>query len=339
MAVRSQMMNLMFQPEIPTPPIEHAKALYKQSCGSDEITLSSWMKQWIGQYIANSKKHGPFKDRGIGKQHGIYSLKPAIIVGSGPSLKFTASKLLNRKGVPVISCLHNFHYLEDLGVNPEWYVTLDAGEITVEEISEGGTHDEEWYWERTKDRKLAAFVGTHPKLLEKWRGEIHFFNSPVPNEEYAKQTESQEQFHTYLSTGGNVLGACLYLAKGIFGANPIVFMGADFCFGYDNKFHAWASKYDDKLGQIIRLTDVFGNGVATWRSYENFKCWFEYVAIQVPGVYINCTEGGTLGATPQGNIAAIRQMTFERFIAMTFMSDELLSQCVNSEVKEPKILF
>jgi hypothetical protein len=339
MAVRTQEIALTYQNEIPTPPTTVATQLYKQACSADEVTLNSWMNQWINQFKHNQKTYGPFKDKGLGKQHGIYKLKPCVIVGSGPSLKYTAPKLLNRKDIPVVSCLHNFHYLEDLGVNPEWYVSLDAGDVVVEEVHEGGAKDPEWYWERSKERKLACFVGTSPRLLEKWRGEVHFFNCPVPSTEYCEKTEAIEPFHTYISNGGNVLGACLYIAKGIFGANPIVFMGADFAFGYDNKFHSWNSKYDSNLGNVIKLTDVFGNKVLTWQSYANFKAWFEYVAIQVPGVYINCTEGGTFGSFADGNIAAVRQMTFDRFLDMTFMSDQLIEQCLNPEIKVPKILF
>lgn len=339
MSVRVQEIPLYFNKEIPTPPAQVANQLYKQACSNDELTLQSWMGKWIAQYEYNQKHFGPFKERGLGKMHGIYKNKPCVIVGSGPSLKFTAPKLLNRGDIPVVSCLHNFHYLEDLGVNPEWYVSLDAGDVVIEEVYEGGKQSPDFYWERTKERKLACFVGTSPRLLEKWKGEVYFFNAPIPSDAYQKKVSELEPFYTYISNGGNVLGACLYIAKGIFGALPIVFMGADFAFGYDRKFHAWDSKYDANLGNYITLTDVFGNQVLSWQSYANFKAWFEYVAINVPGIYINCTEGGTFGAYPEGNISAVKQMVFEKFLAMAKVSELLENQCKNPEIKDDRVLF
>lgn len=338
MIVRKQEITLEFQNEIHSPPIP-ARSLYSQACSNDGPTLDTWLKIWIDHYTLNQKKHGPFKDHSVGSLHGLLENQPAIIVGSGPSLKHVAPKLKNRGKIKAISCLHNFHFLEDLGAGADFYVTLDAGPVTIEEVSEGGSKTAEEYWDITKDRTLLAFVGSHPDLLAKWRGKILFFNAPVPAEEYSVETEKIEPFHTYVSNGGNVLGGCLYLTKGIMGANPIIFTGSDFCFDYDKRFHAWQSKYDKNLGNVVKLTDVFGNKVLSWQSYANFKSWFEYVAMQVPGIYINASEGGTLGAYSEGNISAIKQMTFDDVMKMYTMHDILKNQCVNPGVKDPKILF
>jgi hypothetical protein len=138
-----------------------------------------------------------------------------------------------------------------------------------------------------------------------------------------------EQFHAFFSTGGNVLGASLYLAKAYLGAGPLIFVGADFSFGYDEKFHSWNDDtYDKNKGYCIKATDVFGNRVDTWQSYKNFKDWFDWVAINVPGLYINCTEGGTLGAYPDGNLAAFRIMDLVDAIDMFNMSDRLFRQAM-----------
>lgn len=327
-----------YQPYIDHQPVP-ASQLINSACENDEITISSWRPTWEKNVKMNHEKFGPFSEKSIGKFYGHDHLKPVVIVGSGPSLKDNAKDLKNKGDITVVSCLHNFHFLEDEGVPADFYVTLDAGDVTIEEVYEGGSKSEEEYWELTKDRKLIAYIGTSPKLLEKWRGEIYFFNAPVPNQEFIKYCDDIEIFNTYLSTGGNVLGACLYFAKSFLGASIIAFMGADFCFSYEKKFHGWDSKYDAKLGHVLRIKDVFGNSVYTWKSYHNFKGWFEFISMSVPGVYYNCSEGGTLGAYSDGNIRSIIQMPLSQFLRQMNMYEEIKEQALNPKVLEKKLLF
>jgi hypothetical protein len=329
---------LDFQNVIETPPIA-PQALYGQACSNDGATIDAWKEQWIAQIRANKKTYGTFSDKSVGQLHGSGALKPAIIAGAGPSLAYNADQLKNRGGIPLISCLHNFHFMEDRGIAPDYYVTLDAGEVTIGEVSEGGSKTEEEYWALTEKRTLLAFIGTHPKLLEKWRGKVLFFNCPVASDDIIAATEEKERFNMFVGTGGNVLGACLYIAKGILGANPIAFVGADFSFGYNRRFHAWESKYDAHLGNVVKMIDVYGNKVLSWQSYANFKSWFDFIAIKVPGLYINCTEGGTFGAYPEGNIAAVKQMELAQFLSMYQMHEHLREQCQNPGTEERKLIF
>jgi hypothetical protein len=234
---------LEYQNYIESPPVS-PKALYGQACSNDGATIDSWREIWLKNIRANKARFGSFADNGIGKLHGTLALKPAVIAGSGPSLKVNGDKLKDRPGIPLISCLHNFHFFEDRDIPVDYYVTLDAGPVVIEEVSEGGKLSPDEYWARTKDRTLIAFIGTDPGLFDKWQGKVYFYNAPVPDQAFTDEVKKIEEFHTYISNGGNVLGACLYFAMGILGANPVAFVGADFAFGYDKKFHAWDSKYD-----------------------------------------------------------------------------------------------
>lgn len=335
---RKAEITLELQNYIEHPPVS-PEQLYGSACSSDTVTINSWREIWLKNIRANKAKFGSFADHGIGKLFGKYKLQPAIVAGSGPSLKVNGASLKDRGGIPLISCLHNFHFFEDQGVEVDFYVTLDAGEVVVEEISEGGKLTPDEYWAKTKGKKLLAFIGTSPRLFEKWQGEVYFFNAPVPDEEYRKEVEAIEKFYSFVSNGGNVLGACVYIAKGILGANPIAFVGADFCFSYDKKFHGWDSKYDKNLGHVIRTIDIYGNKVLSWQSYTNFKCWFDFIAMKVPGIWINCTEGGTFGAYADGNIMAVKQMELAKFFEMYQMSEQLRAQCEAPGVFDNKILF
>lgn len=322
-------------PEAPKKPQE----MYAQACGADQVTVAAWKEIWTGNAKANLEKYGPFKNNSVGSFFASYKHQPAICAGAGPSLRNSIEELKKVKDIPIVSCLHNYHFMVDHEIPVTFYVTLDAGEVTIEEISEGGakTHDE--YIESTKDKILFAFIGSSPKLIESWKGKVYWFNCPIPDAIVQKQMDDIANFHTYVSTGGNVLGACVYIAKAIMGCNPIAFVGADFSFSYLKQFHAWNSKYDGKLGQAMRGTDVWGNCVLTWQSYFNFKIFFDWLCSNVAGLWINCTEGGMLGAYPEGNIQQIKQMRLKDFLWMYKMYEEIGEQCRDPGTKERKILY
>jgi hypothetical protein len=252
-----------------------------------------------------------------------------IIAGSGPSLKKNAHLLKDRPAeVKLVSCLHNFGYFTDLGVKVDYWMNLDAGEITVPEMGQGGKESPEYYWDKSKDEVLVTVPQCFPPLLDKWKGKKQFFTTIIPDarvmEEYVSTCDGYKVFY---NVGGNALGACLYHARAILGGNPIVFVGADFAFGYNKKFHPFDSPYDAQYSGLMPCPDIYGNRVYTWQSYYNFKCWFEFIAMggsgNNPGMFINCTEGGILGSYPEGNIMQIQQMPLSVFMAMCSMHKHL----------------
>jgi hypothetical protein len=329
---------LEYQPIIPGPPVQ-PKDLYKTACSNDGPTIDGWAPVWLKNIKANREQVGDFKPRGVGNLFGLFQHKTVILAGSGPSLKVNAELLKDRGDLPLISCLHNFHFFEDLGVKPDFYVSLDAGPVVLEEVSEGGKLAEAEYWERTKDHTLVCYVGSHPDLVKRWRGKIYFFNAGMPPGPTKDEADKEAGLFTRLGSGGNVLGACLYLAKGILGCSTTAFVGADFSFDYKNKFHGWDSKYDASIGHCLRVTDIYGIKRNTWQSYYNFKCWFEYVACTVPGTYFNCTEGGILGAHEQGNISQFQYMDLKDFLGMVRMNEHLRKQCEDPETDYNLMLF
>ena len=336
--MRKAEITLEYAPYIDQPPVQ-PKQLFQQACGSDEVTVEAWRKTWEKNVKENHKNHGPFADMSLGELFGRAHHRPVIIAGSGPSLKYNAHELKNRGDVTLISCLHNFHFMEDVAGGADYYVSLDAGDVVIEEVYEGGSRTEEEYWDLTKERTLLCYIGTSPKLLEKWQGKVLFFNCPVPDEAYMKFVDEVELFNVFVSNGGNVLGACLYIAKAFMGASSVAFLGADFCFSYENKFHPWDSKYDAKMGHVLKCWDVFGIPVKTWRSYHNFKGWFEWVSMTVPGVYFNCSEGGTLGAYQEGNLRTFIQLSLKDYLKQLNNYLEIEEQAKNSKTEIRKLFF
>jgi hypothetical protein len=344
--VKTAEIVLEYQSLIPHPPVPKG-ALYDRACSNDKPTIDHWSEIWLKNIKANKEKFGSFKEHSAAKFYGDYRYQVAIIAGSGPSLKRNAADMSTRGKIPLVSCLHNFHMFEELDLAPEFYLSLDAGEVVVEEVYEGGSKDPEWYWERSKDRKLLCYIGTSPRLLEKWRGEVYFFNAPVPNPEFLKAQDEIEKFNFYFGNGGNVFGACLYFAKAILGCGSIIFTGADFSFGYPtikdgkahHKFHSWDSKYDKDLGRTDKVTDIYGNKVHTWPSYYNFKNYFDWVVCHLDGEWINSTEGGCMGAYSDGNIVQFKYMDLVDAIRRYNMFDELEESARNPEVDYRKVLY
>lgn len=342
---RSVEMTLQFQEYIPGPPVPDKEYLYHKACSGDGVTVVTWMDQWLEQLKANNEKYD-FHANSVMSEHGKYALKPCIIAGSGPSLKRNIKVLKENQveGMPLVSCLHNFAYFEDNGINVDYYINLDAGDITVEEMYQGGTKDPDYYWNLTKDRTLVTVTVGNPKLLEKWQGKILFFNVAPPDQNFMQKMWEISDFHVMFNVGGNSLGACLYMAKAILGCNPIAFIGADFCFDYTKKFHPFDSPYDKKFSGVVSATDVFGNRVYTWQSYLNFKSWFDYEACGgkggSPTLFINCTEGGTLGAYKEGNIQQILQWSLGEFLGM-YGLHKMLPKLIKErwQKKEPVFLF
>lgn len=305
--MRKALISLNYQHLIYEAPVS-AGTLYQNACANDKPTIEHWRHAWLGNTSANKQKFGSFADNSVASLYQKHQYMPIIIAGSGPSLKVNAHELKNRKGIPLVSCLHNFHYFEDLGLAPEYYVSLDAGDITVREVYTGGEKTPEEYWAMSKERTLICYVGTHPELLAKWQGKVIFFNAPVPDDSFMKQMDAIEPFTSYVSSGGNVLGACLYLAKAVMGGAQIIFVGADLSFGYDEKFYAWKDPFYDTPGNTMVAYDIYGIPVKTWPSYYGFKQYFDSVTMRVPGVWYNCTEGGILGSYREGNLANFKYM-------------------------------
>lgn len=345
--------NLRYQPYFQQEPAMKEQ-FYQAAVSSDHVTITSWWDTWLKHIEANSKRYDIHKNS-LMNEFGKWAYKPAICAGSGPSLRKNSIYLkpdekpgvLNpfhgtktawpgRGDVGMISCLHNFAYFEDNGTPADYYVNLDAGDITIRDMTTGGNHDgdPDHYWKLTENRTLVTALVGHPDLLKKWRGPILFFSTMIPDQKFlAAHRTATKNFNIMVSTGGNALGASFYIARAILGASPIVFIGANFAFDYDERFYAFESE-NQKFSGLVWVTDVFGNKVATWPSYRNFAQWFSYMSAggkgNNPMTLINCTEGGIMGAYDNGNISTIKQEPLRTFL-FEHHSHKLLPEMVENK--------
>jgi hypothetical protein len=335
--------DLVYQPLIDGPPAREGD-LHQKAASADDTTITHWRPTWVKNYQATHDRFKNFAEHSIGMLYNRNQFKPAIICGSGPSLKHSLEALKKNaeedNPLLTISCLHNFGLFEDEGFHADYYLTVDSGKIVLDDVDEGRNSEKGSYWDKTKGKTLLACVLTDPEVFEKWQGEIYLFNCLIPDEPIRVEFDKIQRFAHYVSTGGNALGACLYIAKAIFGSDPIHFVGADFCFDYNNQFHSYKTHYD-AIGQYMLHTDVFGNKRKTWGSYLNFKYWFDWVACNIPGRFINCSEG-LMGAYPEGNIRQFTYMPLSQALIPYEMTDRVYwtefdaktnAQTTQSEIK------
>ncbi len=64
--------------------------------------------------------------------------------------------------------------------------------------------------------------------------------------------------------------------------------------------------------------------------------WFDYACCSVPGIYINATEGGCLGAYPDGNIRQIIQLSLKEVVQMYSHQEHMREQCENPGIEISK---
>jgi len=332
---------LEFQPYIMASPVTPQDA-HNQACQADANTITHWRETWLRNIKDNKATYGSFAENSVGQVWDTAKGRPAIIAGAGPSLKKTIERLKDRpKDMLLISCLHNFHYMEANNANVDYYVSLDAGPLTIKEITEGSGKTEEECFAMSKNKTLIAYVGTQPELLRKWQGKVLFFSAPIPDPELNKEIQKIEPFRVFVESGGSVFGTSMFFAKGFLGCTTTIFVGADFSFSSAAKtqFHPWESDYDKNLGNYINAVDIFGNRKKTWLSYYNFKLWTEVVAQRVPGIYINASEGGILGAHRDGNIIHIKQMWLDQVYDMFDLHQHKKEQALTPELDNKKVLI
>lgn len=313
----SVQMMLSYQPYVTQAPINKQQQ-WDQACSSDKVTSESWRDLWL-EYIGENVRENGADDRTVGDMYGDHACLPCLCVASGPSLKRNFDQVREvPERIPVISCLHSFHKFVDSDTRCNAFVTLDAGDVVIKELSEGGRHPEQYYWDATKDHTLIAGLVTPPDLIRRWKGEVRFFNATIPDDRFMEEMPKITKNQWVYSVGGNTFGAAMYHAAWVWGCRELALVGADFAFDYMHKFHPWDTDYDQKFAGLVPCTDVYGNRVYSWPSYQNFRMWTEF---QAQGSFanhhvriVNCTEGGTLGAYPHGNVMWVQQMTLRDWV-------------------------
>ena len=134
--VRTAEILLEYSMYIPGPPMTQDE-MWGRATGADEPTIKMWRDIWLRNIAQNKKAYGSFASKGLSRLCNKHLHMPCILAGAGPSLKKNVHLLKDRPGgMLLISCLHNFHLMEDMDCGVDYYVSLDAGPVTIEEVTE-----------------------------------------------------------------------------------------------------------------------------------------------------------------------------------------------------------
>ena len=314
-----KMLGILFQHYIEEPP-QSKEEMFSFATRADGTTQNHFSDRWVNQLVQNAKEFN-ITECNAYEEAGKQAYKPVIIAGSGPSLSKNLQILKDmRKDICLVSCLQNFKYFEDNGIQADYYVNLDAGDITLNQLFDD-KKSKDHYLNISKNRTLISVVCALPELIRSWKGKVKWYNMPTSYDPYLELSKKTFKKDFYFNIGGNVLGSCLYFAQAVLGAGSVIFVGADFSYSYSNNFYASSHVSDSRVfdvGNMMRVPDVFGVPVWTTPGYFGFKQWFDFMSMKgksgVKCRYINCTEGGILGSYKEGNIRAIEQSDLETIL-------------------------
>ena len=168
------------------------------------------------------------KDKGVEHLRGMAQFKKAVVVGAGPSLEVSISKLRSSyfgKSQPVIiSAGTATKLLVNAGIVPDYVVIVDK------DVSQ--THPLVANFLEMKSACLIYSPFVSPALIESWQGDRHVAYSDSPLFDNLKLTIPKGT----LFSGGSVIHTAIDLARCL-GCECITLHGVDFAYN-DSKTHA-----------------------------------------------------------------------------------------------------
>jgi hypothetical protein len=283
---------VLTRPQLDYIPKYYFKGVKKIVKAVQKNTVNGWKDRWEKNFKANSEAYD-FSSLNVKQLKYKHKGLPALLIGAGSSLVKNLEVIKTKPFIKYVS-LHSLRYMMENGVRPDYVVSLDAHEKQAK-FFEGVD---------TTDLVLLADIRTAPDVLSAWKGKVYFFNAENKINPYCS-------ISTNIVSGGSVMGAAYNLAINL-GAKKIIFCGMDFSnpFGEIHKVQYADGSTDEGTGVDAFITaDISGRGIWTLVRMWLYKIWFENSALSMSGIeHINATEGGILGAYPEGNLSYIKQM-------------------------------
>lgn len=242
--------------------------------------------------------------------------KPAIIVGAGPSItKYNHLKMLKDadfQGLIIATDRMLIPLLHE-GLHPNYVVTTDGDPIIANYYDDPIIMNYTFVPPLDRYGSIKAIFNAltvHPKTVEKWKGDIYWFISPVDNPLDEKNPKSLTKAiwlmtrKMILESLGNVGGTSWNLAC-FFGCEPIALIGMDFSYEDDTPlektiyYDAWMKlcNGDAKKAAMFYRRDIdpfFGKYALSDRMWDSYASVLSMLAQRANRLTMNCSGQGIL---------------------------------------------
>jgi hypothetical protein len=166
-----------------------------------------------------------FRHRGINELTDLYKDKPAVLIGTGPSLTKNVHRLKELQGkVVIIAVAQALRALLAYDVRPDFICTVDYGKTNLEHFK--GLMD--------SNVPLIALNRTYAEILKRWQGPKFIVGTAVPG--FSDTTVGIIERKGQAEQGGSVIHLCMGAALN-FGCNPIAMIGHDLSFPEGKESH------------------------------------------------------------------------------------------------------
>jgi len=286
-------------------------------------TIAYRQKAWVDNFKDNVENR-------VKGQYGVISLLntlkgiPCIIVGSGPTLDYNIHLLkeLQDKAC-IIACDSATKALLDYGIHPHLILSTDSKGAVAE------------FFRGMDLSKFNFILDTfcHPdtsQLLIDEGAKIYWYNTlPVESCSFSEVLNQWTGYIGNLGTGGCVATTIWSLAVQHLGCDPTILVGL--AEAYYDKAQQYAqcvikhnkSHIDVYESEPMSVKDIYGRDCYTQPGFDSFRAWFEDAFLWVPGIFINCSEGGILSR----NILNMRlKDVADRYLTTEIPINELLFQ-------------
>lgn len=218
---------------------------------------------------------------------------PAILIASGPSLNQNIALLKDcRDKALLVACDSAYIPLLDAGCVPHIVVSIDPKQKNSRFFD--GTLSYQ------KHTKFVCASVVHNDVVRSWRYPPYFFH-PDANSSFFRALPALTADKEFIAAGGNVLSVATVLAMFLLMCDPIVLVGADYCW-YDSAHHVKGANVTPFRDQVERTHDCHGKAVSWGYALRVYHTWATElleggIVRQADGrdlTVFNCTEGGML---------------------------------------------
>ncbi len=268
---------------------EHLLARTSDMLRHHMVGLSTW-KMFGGVIGDNDLRNIPEYVMTPGYEHlgGLWQDRPAVCVAAGPSLEKNLQQLLVpevRERVALISAGTTYALLQGLHLEPDVVTTIDFQRLNWT--------DQFRSIPLNQACPLVYLHSTYPQTVRRWPGPKFVAENGSDTVQWfrrfgeGKKSAAQVQTVAHL----NVMVALTL------GANPILLLGQDLSMPWAAHHAVGARAQDQAPAEVpaeafVEMPDYQGHPVWTRHSFLSMKTVFERLAVEYPGRFVNCSEGG-----------------------------------------------